>query len=57
MVINGRQKGPVVIITGRRDEPVPEPLARMVGEYRNVQVFDIDENEFEFKTFVRVYYE
>jgi len=54
---HGLQKDPLVIITGRRDEVIPDHLEKLVKEYRNVRVFDKDENEFEFKTFVRVYYE
>ncbi|MGC2061435.1 MAG: glycosyltransferase family 39 protein [Thermodesulfovibrionales bacterium] len=56
-VIHGRQKGSVVIITGRRDEEIPDALRQITKEYRKMRVFGRDENEFAFKTFVRVYYE
>lgn len=57
VVNHGRQQGAVVIITDRRDEAIPGHLEQHVKDYRKVRVFDKDEIEFEFKTFVRVYYE
>lgn len=56
IVTHGRQQGAVVIITDRHDAAIPEHLAQIIKEYRSVRVFNKDENEFAFKTFVRVYY-
>ncbi len=50
------QKGPAVVITGRRDEALPDQLDALTKTYRNMRTFEKDEKEFEFKTFVRVYY-
>ncbi|MBA4372803.1 MAG: hypothetical protein C0402_08045 [Thermodesulfovibrio sp.] len=46
----------VVIVQGRREEQIPDQLLQKTKSYRNVRVFGQDENEFEFKTFVKVYF-
>ncbi len=56
-VINGRQVGAVVIITDRLDEGVPDHQGKITMKYHKMKVFDQDENEFTFKTFVKIYYD
>lgn len=53
----GQGKDALVIIQGRKEERLPEELALREKGYRNVRVFEQDEEEFEFKTFVRVCYD
>jgi hypothetical protein len=45
----------VVIISGDRDDPLPDRIERKVKNYRLAKVFEISDDWFQYQTLVRVY--